>query len=907
MAFVIDEDDYLAHYGVLRRSGRYPWGSGGPEKASNKGFLDYVAELKRAGMTDPEIVKAMKLESTTQLRAAKSIAKNEQKAADVATAQKYKEHGLSNVAIGEKMGVNESSVRSLLADGAKDKSDRLELVANVLKEQVDTRGFIDVGTGVEYDPRIGVSRTQMDVAIARLKEDGYVLERVQVPQLGSGGNKTTIKVLAPPGTVYRDIASNMDKVQSMNPISADGGRSKLGLEPPQSVSSKKLAVKYKEEGGADADGVIYLRPGVEGLDLGRSRYAQVRIAVDDTHYIKGMAFYKDDLPKGVDLMFNTNKSNTGNKLDALKEMKKDKNTGQIDLDNPFGSLISRQSGKLNIVNEEGAWEDWSRNFSSQMLSKQSPKLIKDQLGVTAADKKADLDEILKLTNPAVRRTLLEAYADSADAAAVHLKAAALPRTANHVILPINKMKDTEIYAPNYRDGEKVALIRFPHGGRFEIPELTVNNRQPDAKKAIGRARDAVGINSKVAERLSGADFDGDTVLVIPNNRGSIQSMAPLHALKGFDPQSRYPAYDGMKTMAGGTWNARTKKEEFPDGKGPSSRAKGQEMGNISNLITDMTIKGAGTDKLARAVAHSMVVIDAEKHRLNYKQSEKDFGIAALKKEYQSVPGRPGAGAATLISRATSRADVPHRKRNYRIDPETGKKVWILTGENWVDKTTGETVYRTTRSQKLKETEDAHTLSSGTKVEKIYADHSNTLKALADRARLEMVNTQTVRYSESAFKVYRPEVDALNAKLAIALQNRPRERHAQLVANANFEARRNANPDMDDAEAKKLKYQLLAEARIRTGAKKDLVEIEPREWEAIQAGAITNNRLTEILKNSDLEQIRALATPRTSVVMTPTKKARARSMEAAGYTQADIADALGVSVGVLKGELAPPKE
>jgi hypothetical protein len=881
MTLVVDEETYLAHYGVLHRSGRYPWGSGGPEKASNKGFLDYVDELKRGGMSDPEIVQAMGLESTTQLRAAKSIAKNEQKAADIATAQKYKEHGLSNVAIGQKMGVNESSVRSLLADGAKDKSDRLETVSNVLKEQVDTRGYIDVGTGVEYDPRIGVSRTQMDVAIARLREQGYELHKVQVEQLGTGGNKTTIKVLAPPGTTYRDIASNMDKVQSMNQVSDDGGRSFLGLKPPESFSSKRLGINYKEDGGDTADGVIYLRPGVDGLDLGRSRYAQVRIAVDDTHYLKGMAFYKDDLPDGVDMVFNTNKSNTGNKLDALKEMKTTKD-GTVDMDNPFGSLISRQSGKLNIVNEEGAWEDWSRNFSSQMLSKQSPKLIKDQLAVTSTDKKADLDEILKLTNPAVRRTLLEAYADSADAAAVHLKAAALPRTSNHVILPINKMKDTEIYAPNFRDGERVALIRFPHGGTFEIPELTVNNRQPDAKKAIGRARDAVGINSKVAERLSGADFDGDTVLVIPNNRGSIQSTAPLKALQGFDPKARYPSYPGMKLM--------------------DARTKGQEMGNVSNLITDMTIKGASTAELARAVAHSMVVIDAEKHKLNYKQSEKDHGILALKKRYQTVEGRSGYGAATLISRATSETRVAERKRNYRVDPATGKKVWIETGAGYTD-ASGKWVPRTTKSQKLKETDDAHSLSSGTVQEKIYADHSNTLKGLADRARLEMVRTQTVKYSESAFKAYRPEVEALNSKLTLALQNRPRERHAQLIANATFRAKRDANPDMDDAEEKKVKYQALEEARIRTGAKKELIEITPREWEAIQAGAITNHKLTDILKNSDLDQIRELATPRSNVAMTPTKVARAKAMESAGYTQADIADALGVSVGVLKGELS----
>lgn len=877
MTLVIsDEDYYLAHYGILRRSGRYPWGSGGPERASNKGFLDMVADFKRAGMTDVEIAQALKI-STTQLRAAKSIAKNEQKAADIATAVKYKEHGLSNVAIGEKMGINESSVRSLLADNAKDKSDRLELVSNVLKEQVDTRGFIDVGTGVEYDPRIGVSRTAMDVALARLQEEGYALHKVQVDQLGSGGNKTTIKVLAPPGTSYMDIKMNLDQIQSLNPISADNGKSALGLDPIQSASSKKLAIRYAEEGGADADGVIYLRPGAPGLDLGRSRYAQVRIAVDDTHFIKGMAFYKDDLPPGVDMVFNTNKSNTGNKLDALKPLKT-KPDGSIDWDNPFGSMIDRQSGKLNIVNEEGAWEDWSRNFSTQMLSKQSPTLAKQQLDLTYSAKKDDLDEILRLTNPAVRKTLLDAYADSVDSAAVHLKAAALPRSSNHVILPINQMKATEIYAPNFRDGERVALIRFPHGGTFEIPELTVNNRNPAAKKAIGGARDAVGINAKVAERLSGADFDGDTVLVIPNNRGDIKSTPALKKLEGFDPKARYPEYPGMKVM--------------------DAHTKGMQMGLVSNLITDMTIRGASTDELARAVAHSMVVIDAEKHRLNYKQSAIDHGIPQLMKKYQ---GRSQGGSSTLISRASSPVRVPHRKRNPKVDPKTGAKVWVETGEHWVGKD-GKVHYRTTTSKRLAEATDAHTLSSGKKIEKVYADHSNRLKDLANRARLESVNTRTIPYSPSAKKAYADEVQSLNAKLNLALQNRPRERHAQLVANAVVKARRDANPDMDEAEYKKLKYQALAEARLRTGAKKDLVDITPREWEAIQAGAISNNRLMEILKNSDLDQIKGLATPRQQLLMTPTKTARAKAMAASGYTQAEIADALGVSLTTLKTEL-----
>ena len=57
----------------------------------------------------------------------------------------------------------------------------------------------------------------------------------------------------------------------------------------------------------DKDGVIEIRSGVDDLSLGDSHYAQVRILVDGNTYLKGMAVYSDDLPDGVDVMFNTNK------------------------------------------------------------------------------------------------------------------------------------------------------------------------------------------------------------------------------------------------------------------------------------------------------------------------------------------------------------------------------------------------------------------------------------------------------------------------------------------------------------------------------------------------------------------------------------------------------------------------
>jgi hypothetical protein len=426
------------------------------------------------------------------------------------------------------------------------------------------------------------------------------------------------------------------------------------------------------------------------------------------------------------------------------------------------------------------------------------------------------------------------------------------------------------------------LIRHPHGGTFEIPELTVNNRNREARALLGTdAPDAVGINHKVAQQLSGADFDGDAVLVIPNHSGKIKTSSPLDELKNFDPIKSYPSYSGMKPIS------------------PST--KQTQMGVVSNLITDMTIQGAPHSEIARAVKHSMVVIDAEKHNLNYKQSAIDNGISQLQLKYQN---KRGGAAATLISRASSPTNVPDvkprsAKAGGPIDKATGKKVY----EDPVPFTNkqGKLVIRTRKSEKLAETDDAHTLVStaGTKIERIYADHSNALKVMANKARREMVHTPNIKWSSTAKTTYAKEVAALEAKLNIALRNAPVERNAQLIANATVSQKKRANPEMDASELKKIETKALNEARARTGAGKTRIKISDSEWEAIQSGAISNNKLTQILHHADADRVRELATPRSKIEMTPSKVARAQSMLARGFTQAEVADQLGVSLTTLK--------
>lgn len=891
-----EDHDQLLHYGTPRHSGRYPWGSGGNEEHSprNPHFLDNVKAMQKQGMSEAEIARGMGI-STTQLRARKSIAKNEKKLEEITTAQRLHDKGMSNGAIAKQMGKpGESSVRALLESGAKDKADVLISTANMLKDQVDKHKIVDVGTGVEtFVGPSGISQVKLNTAVTILTEQGYALHNVPVPQLGTG-HDTQTKVLTPPGTTQKQAWEQRYNIHHISAFTPDGGRHYGQIHEPLSVHPDRVQVNFKEDGGDKADGVIYVREGVSDVSLGKARYAQVRVKVGTDHFLKGMAMYKDNLPPGVDLVFNTNKSKADTtKLGAMKKL-------EADPELPFGSVVyqiladhdtpkERVTSAMNIVNEEGVWGEWSKNISAQVLSKQAPSLAKAQLAITYDRRKKEFDELTALTNPTVKKKLLEKFAEGTDSAAVDLKAAELPRQASQVILPLETMPKTKIYAPNYKNGENVVLIRFPHGGTFEIPELTVDNRHPEGRALLGDAKDAVGINHAVAQRLSGADFDGDTVLVIPNSGAKIKHTAALEELKKFDPMM----YKIPKDSKGD-----------PVIPVITDERKQQLMGDVSNLITDMTIRQAPIEHIARAVKHSMVVIDAVKHELNVKQSALDNNIPALKTEYQFGAKK---GASTLISRKKStepRDEMKPRPQSQGgpVDPVTGARVFVPTGKTRINKD-GIRETKQRRYNKLDLATDAHTLSSGTIIEGVYAEHSNKLKALANQARLAALNTPRLKRNPSATKVYASEVASLEAKLQLVIKNRPLERQAQVIANAEVAARRAANPNLDKSQIKKIKFKAMEKARIRTGAKRRDIKITDAEWNAIQAGAISDNKLGQILNKADLKQVRQHATPRKNSKVTSAMNFRARQLVAAGnYTMAEIAEQLGVSTTTLRRAL-----
>lgn len=886
------EEDILMHYGVKRRSGRYPWGSGDNPYQHGGDFLARVEELQRLGKTEKQIADELHL-STTDLRMQVRVAKHERRALQADRARSLREDGKTLDEIASILGyANDSSVRALLNENTAANKNKAQATAEILKKELAEKGAIDVGTGVER--QLGVSTGVLQEALFILETEGYNRYGVGVPQVNDPKKRTITPVISVPEIDQREVYQNLDLVKSVGDYhSTDGGESWDKREYPASIDSSRVKILYGDEGGALKDGVIEIRRGVADLDLGDSHYAQVRILVDGTHYLKGMAMYSDDMSDGADIVFNTNKHTGTPKMDVLKKI-------QDDPDNPFGALIKANgqshyidadgNEKLSAINklkEEGDWDKMSKNLSSQFLSKQPIQLIKKQLDLTYADAADEFSEICSLNNPTVKRKLLLDFADECDSAAVHLKAAALPRQSTQVILPLNAMKETEIFAPNYRDGEKVVLIRYPHGGTFEIPELTVNNKNPTAVSVLGKnIRDAVGINPKVAERLSGADFDGDQVVVIPTGgRVKIQSTPALKDLKDFDPKTDYSAEGktGVRLLAKGA-------------------ATQRQMGEISNLITDMTLKGATEPEIARAVKHSMVVIDAAKHKLDYRQSEKDNGIAELKKKYQGFDDETGhhGGASTLLSRRKQDVEVPERQGSGVIDPLTGKVVYKESGRTYVDPRTGKTVAATTKVKRILAVDDVRSMSSGTLQEEAYADYANKMKDLANKARLEYKATPTLKRSASAAKAFEPEVNRLMAALKVAQLNAPLEREAQRIANARVKAKVQANNITDKDEISKIRRAAISDARNSTGAsgKRTRITISDGEWTAIQSGAISDTTLSEILRYAEPKTVRERATPRRTTQLSDARISRIKAMANSGHTNAEIAEALGISTSAV---------
>lgn len=913
------EHTYILHAGVKRKSGRYEWGSGeypyqheawfqGWSKIPSKDQAEYA---KSFGMTLKEA------------RYRYSIGKDAKKAQDIGHAKELRySKQMSVKAIAQKMGVSESTVNSWLKPDAEERARETEDLANKIAKYADEHAGVDIGKGCAT--AMGVNKTKFEAAIQLLKDrDGYYnVQWGQEQQTTGNKTQTTALIKIRPEwkgyseeqlkkAAYKYVMENSDDITLPFEIkyNYDTGKTIMGFDIPKSVSSKEIEVAYRSE----RDGLIELRRGDERLSLGNDNYAQVRIAVDDTHYIKGMAVYSDDLPKGINIRVHSNKKEgtpiTSPDPDAkqvLKPMKRS-DDGSVDLEDPFGAQIKAQNGCINKVNEEGKWGDWTsaRTLASQVLSKQSPELAQRQLNLDYTKRAAEFEEIKSITNPVVREQMLLEFADECDKAAVHLKAAALPGQSVKVLIPIPSLKPGECYCPMYKDGEKLALIRFPHQSISEIPMVTVNNSNREGKKVMtNQAVDAIGLNPKDAHRLSGADFDGDTVVCIPNKKGFIKNAPEFKGLEGYEPKDQWPGYPGMKPI--------------------SHQLAQTKMGIVTNLITDMSLMGAPEHEMVRAIKMAQLIIDAEKHKLNWKGAEEEYRIAELHEKYQ---GKKRGGAVTIVSKASGEYDVPERQENYYdIDPKTGAKIHKYTGKKkvWFTREDGSKYYKnllpyqegydpnakdvTIKSTKMAEHKDANELVSPYKykIETIYANYANQMKAMGNEARKESLIKKETPYSKQAAETYKDEVASLMDKINKSKVNAALERLAQRSAAVIINERVSKYPDRYNKKTpdgkkhlSKLKNQVTNQQRAVVSKQRPF-PITDREWEAIQAGALHKSDVQEIVKRADSEIIKKLAMPKDTnySILSSANLAHARAMLNSGFTQAEIADSFNISPSTL---------
>ena len=879
----------------------------------------------------------------------------------------------------------ESTVRSLIDESAGVNRDKIDLATDILKSK-GVNDYIDVGPGVAQ--MLEITDNGLLTSLEMLKDQGYHMEVVSFKRPTNPDQQVNIKVLCPPGTEEGDGFKNRFNIKSFedNDPNADIKMDTSFTRPPAAIDLDRVSIKYDERGGTLKDGLIEIRatmdkdgnviPACADLDMGNARYGQVRIAVngeDGTpkYYIKGMAVYSDSIPTGKDVLVNSNKSMSEGVDEALKPIKssdavsdafgavtwqttyKDPKTGKEKLS--AINIISDEYGSK--IHKEGSWDDYRRSLPSQFLSKQPLGLVKQQLSLKQEQVLNNLKEIEALPDGAVKRKMLLDFADSADGEAKDLRGAALPGQGVKVLLPSTDVKEHEIYAPTYENGTYVACIRFPHAGPFEIPVCKVNNNIKSAEMMIGKqGRDAVAMNYKDEIRLSGADNDGDIAIVIPitdknGNRKvnmNVYNTLPRDIAIGekMTKVSKDEGFAESKTTASSASNfspAIWKIREGSHVKVMSERTKGLQMGEVSNLITDMYVKGCSDpDELVRADKYSMVVIDAKKHGYDYKAAYDYYNIGELKTKYQ---GKPTGGVSSLMSRAKSTVDVEKMSTRFKINPDTGEKEYFPLTKNtkkdrdrvrvlsktgtytdefgdthktkweknadgtyiyqkttdkaghvkdlWVD--TGTTSIKKEKQARMDTVTDARELlsSNPTQIELAYADYANHMKAMANQARKESLTVKRSTVDPDAKQEYAQEINTLKAKLNTAKKNAPRERRAIVLANSTISATAWENPDMSMADRKKEKAKALTQARRQTGANKAKVTFTDREWDAIIANAISDTMTLDLLNNSTSKEYVKRATPKSNSIGNA-KIALIKSYLSAGYSYEEIADNLGVS-------------
>ena len=261
-------DSYLMHYGTPRHSGRYPWGSGEhPYQGEN--FYTATKKLKDSGLSEVEIAKLYGM-STTEYRKRRSLAKTEHKEKLRALNAQLEQEGLNRSERARKLGVNESTVRSWENENSIKREQIVSSTKEVLERNIAEKKYIDVGDGVASG--MGITKNRLDTAVQAMVDDGYELHNIKVEQVNNPGKFTTVAVLCEPGTTKKQLYEHSHEIGLVNEkFDNSHGLTSLGMKPPKSISGKKVQVVTLQEGGADKDGLIEIRRGAKGLDMGNAK------------------------------------------------------------------------------------------------------------------------------------------------------------------------------------------------------------------------------------------------------------------------------------------------------------------------------------------------------------------------------------------------------------------------------------------------------------------------------------------------------------------------------------------------------------------------------------------------------------------------------------------------------------
>ena len=162
-----ESDTELKHYGIKRRSGRYPWGSGEDGYQRGMDFYARYEALKKKGFSDKDIARELGMldkdgnPSTGILRMERAYAKDLRNIYNIERARSLAEDGKGPTEIAKIMGVSrESTVRGWLDPGFEERTLKATNTAEFLQDMIyeSEHGMIDVGKGAHI--KLGLTETR---------------------------------------------------------------------------------------------------------------------------------------------------------------------------------------------------------------------------------------------------------------------------------------------------------------------------------------------------------------------------------------------------------------------------------------------------------------------------------------------------------------------------------------------------------------------------------------------------------------------------------------------------------------------------------------------------------------------------------------------------------------------------